>query len=40
MGASENSKRGVAEIALLALLSQQDMYRYDMAQGGYRNARR
>ena len=32
MGVSENLKRGVTEIVLLALLSQQDMYGYEMAQ--------
>ena len=32
MGVSENFKRGVTEIVLLALLSQQDMYGYEMAQ--------
>ena len=30
MGVSENLKRGVTEIVLLALLSQQDMYGYEM----------
>ena len=32
MEVSENLKRGVTEIVLLALLSQQDMYGYEMAQ--------
>lgn len=32
MGVSEKLKRGVTEIVLLALLSQQDMYGYEMAQ--------
>lgn len=32
MGVSENLKRGVTELALLCLLSEQDMYGYQMAQ--------
>ena len=37
MGVSENLKRGVTEIVLLALLSQQDMYR--LQDNGYISAR-
>ena len=32
MGVSENLKRGVTELVLLGLLSQADMYGYEMAQ--------
>lgn len=32
MGVSENLKRGVTELVLLSLLSQQDMYGYEMSQ--------
>lgn len=32
MGISENLKRGVTELALLCLLSQRDMYGYEMSQ--------
>lgn len=32
MGVSENLKRGITELALLCLLSQRDMYGYEMAQ--------
>lgn len=32
MGVSENLKRGVTELALLCLLSQRDMYGYEMSQ--------
>ena len=32
MGVSENLKRGVTELVLLALLSQRDMYGYEMSQ--------
>ena len=32
MGVTENLKRGVTELVLLGLLTQQDMYGYEMAQ--------
>lgn len=32
MGITENLKRGVTELVLLGLLTQQDMYGYEMAQ--------
>ena len=32
MGISDNLKRGVTELVLLALLSERDMYGYEMAQ--------
>ena len=32
MGISDNLKRGVTELVLLSLLSEQDMYGYEMAQ--------
>lgn len=32
MGVTENLKRGVTDLVLLGLLSQQDMYGYEMAQ--------
>lgn len=32
MGVSENLKRGITELALLCLLSQRDMYGYEMSQ--------
>ena len=32
MGISDNLKRGVTELVLLGLLSEQDMYGYEMAQ--------
>ena len=32
MGSSDNLKRGVTELVLLSLLSEQDMYGYEMAQ--------